>query len=132
VAYAVIPLELKAKQLFPVIMMINVNDWIEVDPWCLLLLIMIKFCIKHHFSQNIQLHPYLLANLKRRGLYPLKNFQIESFQTVKDNFNFFLNSCTGSGKTLSYLIPMINKILCKQDEKDENYPHGSVILTLNK
>ena len=104
--------------------------------WKLILdyiLIMIKFALKHYYSQSLAINSYLLDNLQRRGLLPLKRFQLESLEHINDGFNFFLNSCTGSGKTLSYLVPMLNKILLNKSSKiDENCPQGGIILTLNK
>jgi len=64
------------------------------------------------------MHPYLINNLKRRALYPLKDFQLEAFKIANKGNNFFLNSCTGSGKTLAYLLPLIDSIL-RQDDKSQ-------------
>lgn len=83
------------------------------------ILIMFRFHIKRYFSIIGQLHPYLVQNLKRRGQFPLKQFQEESFATISGNQNVFVNSCTGSGKTLAYLIPIMNDLLHKQDRNSQ-------------
>lgn len=96
------------------------------------ILIMFRFYIKHYFCNIAQLHPYLLHNLRKRGLFPLKGFQEESLKEIDKNRNVFVNSCTGSGKTLSYLLPVMNRLLKQKDSTFEEEQRGAIILTLNK
>lgn len=93
---------------------------------------MINFCLKHWFGIENSLHPVLAQNLKRRGLFPLKNFQEEAFLTIEKGQNIFVNSCTGSGKTLAYLVPVMNALYHQLDSKRDEWQKGALILTLNK
>ena len=87
-------------------------------------LIMIIFRTKFYFCLN----SVLIQRLQTRGMLPLKGFQQEAVDAFKEGKNIFINSCTGSGKTLSYLLPIVHNMY----EEEASRKSKALILTLNK
>lgn len=54
----------------------------------------------------------------------------QAFSLFQSNSNVVINEFDGSGKTLAYLLPIMNAILQRNGEKRQQ--SGAIILTLNK
>lgn len=60
---------------------------------------------------DLSLKPWLQTSLKANGFINLTPIQQKSLTTVSDHHNSLLLAQTGSGKTLCYLLPILNKIV---------------------
>ena len=63
---------------------------------------------------DLPLHPKLLEKLKANNFIDATEVQSKSIPFTLSGKNIFCSSETGSGKTLSFLIPMIHKIYSKE------------------
>ena len=61
------------------------------------------------FPENM--HPGLLSSLKNLGITKLYSHQLESFHSISQGKDTVIGSRTASGKTLSYLLPILNQYL---------------------
>jgi DEAD/DEAH box helicase domain-containing protein len=61
-------------------------------------------------KKKIELPPSLDNYLKKTGLTSLYAFQIESFNTISEGKNVVIVAPTGTGKTESFLFPLLTKI----------------------
>lgn len=60
---------------------------------------------------DLSLKPWLQTSLKDNGFINLTSIQQESFTTVNNHHDSLLLAQTGSGKTLCYILPTLNKIV---------------------
>lgn len=61
--------------------------------------------------EHLNLSPYLMDNIHRLGYQKLTIIQRYAIAIIKDKINLMACSQTGSGKTASFLIPMIQDLL---------------------
>ncbi|VTZ68648.1 DEAD/DEAH box helicase, putative [Plasmodium chabaudi chabaudi] len=72
--------------------------------------------IHHDCKQNyayineLNIHKMLLLGLKKLNITELNNMQINTFLTIQQGKDVLLNYPDGSGKTLAYILPIINNI----------------------
>lgn len=59
---------------------------------------------------NQELKPFLLANWEKSGFEQLTSVQMQSIPSALEGRDVIAESPTGTGKTLSYLIPVLQKI----------------------
>ena len=62
------------------------------------------------------INPQLFNLLKEKGRLPYRH-QVETLEKSMDGNNVYIKSPTSSGKTISFLLPILNKIL-NSDSKD--------------
>lgn len=81
-------------------------------------------------SGNMELHPQLLENLRAElGIKQLTLIQAKAMPIVHDNRHTLIAAETGCGKTIAYLLPILNRLLEKQPpERKLNSPR-TLILT---
>jgi len=58
-----------------------------------------------------QLHPDIVSFLKSQGIRQLYSHQDEMFQCAQNRDNIIITTATASGKTMSFLLPVLNRIL---------------------
>ena len=63
-----------------------------------------------HPIEEFKLHESLATSLVANKLEKLTEIQATSFSPLNSHENAILKAETGSGKTLSYLIPIVNQI----------------------
>jgi superfamily II DNA/RNA helicase len=91
---------------------------------------------------SLKLHDYLRSSLKNLGYETLTTIQNKSLPLLLEKSNCLLLSETGTGKTLCYLLPIIEEILAEK-ERIPNPPsedhhgflkgrRGAIILTPSK
>lgn len=61
-------------------------------------------------QSHMAMHSYLSRVLKDRGIV-MSSMQQSVYDLVKQKNSVFMNSQTGCGKTLAYLIPILDNIL---------------------
>ncbi|SCN60092.1 DEAD/DEAH box helicase, putative [Plasmodium chabaudi chabaudi] len=72
--------------------------------------------IHHDCKQNyayineLNIHKMLLLGLKKLNITELNNMQINTFLTIQQGKDVLLNYPDGAGKTLAYILPIINNI----------------------
>lgn len=89
---------------------------------------------KSQFADLEYLRTDIRERLAQLGLNNLTHIQEKAIPKVfQDNSNFVLAE-TGSGKTLIYLLPLINDLYnqLQKDPKDNEKPRGGVIFTSSK
>ncbi|MGI9455094.1 MAG: DEAD/DEAH box helicase [Aeoliella sp.] len=69
-----------------------------------------------------ELDPKLTAALKQSGIDQLYSHQVEAFESIRNGKDTLLVSRTASGKTLSFLLPIVNDYL------QTNAPFGVMLL----
>ena len=62
------------------------------------------------FESLLDLHPYLIKNLKDEGKESMTKVQSESLPHILSGKDVLIKAQTGSGKTLTYAIPILNKL----------------------
>ncbi|KAG7341589.1 ATP-dependent RNA helicase DbpA [Nitzschia inconspicua] len=88
--------------------------------------------------EELGLHPKTLKALRRQGLHRLTEVQQQTFHAIFKGKNVVARSRTGTGKTMAFLIPALERLLEQQHEHnivDEPYSqhpprHGIQILIL--
>lgn len=65
---------------------------------------------------NDTINKKILKALKDMNCFPLNSIQEDTFFNISNNENVLLQSPTGSGKTIAYLLPLLNNI----DENSNN------------
>ena len=68
------------------------------------------------------LHPGLKASLQQSGINQLYSHQLEAFESIQNSNDTVLVSRTASGKTLSFLLPIVHDYLQEQS------PFGVMLL----
>lgn len=81
-------------------------------------------------SGNMELHPQLLENLRTElAIKQLTLIQAKAMPIVHDNCHTLIAAETGCGKTIAYLLPILNRLLGRQaPERKLNSPR-TLILT---
>ncbi|TDG49868.1 hypothetical protein AWZ03_003644 [Drosophila navojoa] len=70
-------------------------------------------------TSQIQMHPQLLENLQQQlGIKQLTGIQAQALPVVDANFHTLIAAETGCGKTLAYLLPILNKTLKRQSPEE--------------
>ena len=64
-----------------------------------------------------QIHPEIKKLLEENGINSLYRYQFEAYQKIKEGKNLIITAPTSSGKTESFMIPILDKIL----QKDSDY-----------
>ncbi|KAL1488392.1 hypothetical protein ABEB36_014866 [Hypothenemus hampei] len=62
---------------------------------------------------DLPLHKYLISNLEKNNFNILTNVQEKSIPSVLQGKNCLIKSQTGSGKTLTYAVPILNSLVNK-------------------
>lgn len=60
--------------------------------------------------EGLGIAPGLIEELRRQGIHTPLATQIQSIPRIAKEKNVLLRSCTGSGKTLSYLLPILTRL----------------------
>jgi superfamily II DNA/RNA helicase len=76
---------------------------------------------------NVDLHPGLDAFFKEQGLKTATAIQKRVIPEILDRKSIIVLSETGSGKTLSYALPIVSKLKQKEDEGRKNTMNGAPI-----
>lgn len=86
--------------------------------------------------ESLNLHPDLLKNLTKLGYTSMTEIQKLSLQHLLSGKNTALLSESGSGKSLAYLIPILDHLLktksSSASEPDPKKPSGAVIISATK
>lgn len=61
--------------------------------------------------ENFNLNQLVLKVLKKNNINNLTDVQLETFNPIVEGQNILVNAHTGTGKTLSFLIPLYEKII---------------------
>jgi DEAD/DEAH box helicase domain-containing protein len=64
-----------------------------------------------------ELHPALVAALKKRGIERLYSHQREAFEQVREGKNVVVVTPTASGKTLCYNLPVLDRVLREPESR---------------
>jgi len=64
-----------------------------------------------NFSQLTQIHDQLQANLKKLSFSFMTPIQKYSIHHISEGFDLMGCAYTGSGKTIAFLLPIVNKML---------------------
>ena len=87
---------------------------------------------------SLKLHSYLQSSLQSLNYSQLTTIQSKSLPLLLNKSNCLLLSETGTGKTLCYLLPIIQQILAEKDSPSNeassiiNKRRGAIILTPSK
>jgi len=80
--------------------------------------------------KQLDLSPFLLDNISRQGYQKLTIIQRYAIPITQKRINIMACSQTGSGKTASFLIPIIQELLCKgppnPDVPSEGYKKSNI------
>ncbi|XP_066138089.1 probable ATP-dependent RNA helicase CG8611 [Euwallacea fornicatus] len=68
------------------------------------------FSVDRKFSE-LNIHQHLKSNLQKNGFAILTNVQDKAIPIVLSGENCLIRSQTGSGKTLTYIVPILNKLI---------------------
>lgn len=66
---------------------------------------------------NFKLNKLIVNVLKQNNITTLTDVQLESFNPIMNQENLLVNAHTGTGKTLSFLIPLYEKIILNKKTK---------------
>ncbi|KAF7274293.1 hypothetical protein GWI33_013035 [Rhynchophorus ferrugineus] len=61
--------------------------------------------------KSLNIHKHILSNLEKHNFNILTNVQEKAIPTVLESQNVLIRSQTGSGKTLVYAVPMLNRLV---------------------
>ncbi|EER20445.1 DEAD box ATP-dependent RNA helicase, putative [Perkinsus marinus ATCC 50983] len=78
---------------------------------------------QYRFDQ-LDIHPKLLSALRVMGIDTATEIQARAFVPLSMGRDLIINAETGSGKTLSYLLPIFNRIYFLTDAPDEGKVGG--------
>jgi len=70
--------------------------------------------------EDLNLHPRTLEALKRQGVHKLTEIQERTYNTILKGNNVVARSRTGTGKTLAFLVPCIERILQSERNSGNN------------
>jgi ATP-dependent RNA helicase MSS116 len=79
--------------------------------------------------EELDLHSKSLKALKRQGLHQLTEIQEKTFDVIVSGQDVVGRARTGTGKTLSFLLPALERVVRKHDK--ETLPPGISILVLS-
>ena len=79
--------------------------------------------------EDLDLHPKSLKALRRQGLHKLTEIQEKSFDMILSGKDVVGRARTGTGKTISFLLPSLERVL--QKHALSNLPTGIAILVLS-
>ncbi|KJP86804.1 hypothetical protein AK88_03511 [Plasmodium fragile] len=78
---------------------------------------------------ELNIHRMLLLGLEKLNIRELNKMQINSFLTIQQGKDVLINYPDGSGKTIAYLLPLLNNIYFVHDYLEElileNYHEGN-------
>lgn len=72
-----------------------------------------------YLFRDFQIHESLKRDLEKAGFKKATAIQAQSFVPISAWRDATLCSQTGSGKTIAYLLPLLNRALLQQDQKPE-------------
>eukprot|EP00116_Pleurobrachia_bachei_P002793 sb/3463055/ len=67
---------------------------------------------------NFSLNPKLVTKLQKRGITHLFPVQISTFKPIYKGRDVCVQARTGSGKTLSFVLPVMNRLLKNSEERE--------------
>lgn len=67
--------------------------------------------------EDLDLHPKTLKALRRQGLHRLTEVQQQTFDVIRSGRNVVARSRTGTGKTLAFLVPAVERILKEEEQR---------------
>jgi ATP-dependent RNA helicase MSS116 len=79
--------------------------------------------------EDLDLHPKSLKALRRQGLHNLTEIQEKTFDVIVSGKDVVGRARTGTGKTLSFLLPALERVVRKQEQN--SLPPGIPILILS-
>jgi ATP-dependent RNA helicase MSS116 len=79
--------------------------------------------------EELDLHPKSLKALRRQGLHNLTEIQEKTFDAIVSGKDVVGRARTGTGKTLSFLLPALERVVRKQEQS--SLPSGISILVLS-
>lgn len=79
------------------------------------------------FNEISTIHPSLIKALSEQGIQHATSFQQDAVLTLMDNRHTLLAAETGCGKTISYLIPIIQKLMDNKQTK-LNTPRALILI----
>ncbi len=88
------------------------------------------FTTKHPFDALCK-SSHLLEALVSKKLYASSDIQGLSYQPIFDGKNVVIGAETGSGKTLSYILPLLDRYLVKQSQKSSSSLAGIILAPTN-
>lgn len=74
---------------------------------------------KAHRFEDLDLDPLTLKALRRQGIHKTTEVQQKTYHAIRSGRNVVARSRTGTGKTLAFLVPSIERFL-KQNEMESN------------
>jgi ATP-dependent RNA helicase MSS116, mitochondrial len=77
-----------------------------------------NFASRNRF-EDLDLHPKTLKALRRQGLHRLTEIQQQTFDLIYSGHNVVARSRTGTGKTLAFLVPSLERLLKQQQQNLE-------------
>ena len=89
------------------------------------------FAFSENLFKSLKINDYLKSNLDRLGFIDMTTIQKKSLPLLIEKTNCLLLSETGTGKSLCYLIPILNEIL-NSKEQSQNVTPEENDLKINK
>lgn len=92
------------------------------------------FFSKKKFSELGFINPAIIDRMTEQEMTYMTNAQSKCFQNILSNYQTLNLAETGSGKTLMYLLPIINNIYSKYNNPSKNHfkMKGALIITSTK
>ncbi|KAI4463300.1 rna helicase [Holotrichia oblita] len=78
--------------------------------------------------EDIQVNPKLVEVLNKENISLATNYQSEAIPIVRSGKHVVLAAETGCGKTITYLIPIIEKLIACKNENGFNTPSALIIV----
>ncbi|MGK3741131.1 MAG: superfamily II DNA/RNA helicase [Bacillariaceae sp.] len=70
--------------------------------------------------EDLNLHPQTLKALRRQGLHRLTEIQEKTYDFILNGHNLVARSRTGTGKTLAFLVPSLERQLLREQQYNNN------------
>mmetsp|Transcript_25890 Transcript_25890/g.73354 ORF Transcript_25890/g.73354 Transcript_25890/m.73354 type:complete len:725 (+) Transcript_25890:89-2263(+) len=77
---------------------------------------------------NFNMHPKLFNRLKKLGITKLFPVQVETFSSVRDKQDLIVRSRTGSGKTMAFALPVLDRLYSSETVARPYKPRAVVLL----
>ncbi len=81
-----------------------------------------KHCHRYPRFEELDLHPRTLKALRRQGIHRQTEVQSKTFDDIRTGRNVVARSRTGTGKTLAFLIPTLERYLAQDSSTKWGIP----------
>ena len=73
-------------------------------------------CVPSSRFEDLNLHPQTLKALRRQGIHRLTEIQEKTYDFILNGHNLVARSRTGTGKTLAFLVPSLERQLLREQQ----------------